>query len=297
MQVIEQQCPYCNARLRLRGPAREGEKLSCPDCSKLLVVESGNTELRLIAAEATPVVLPGSPVASKNRISPTVVAWCVATAVMLPIGWSLLGPDETDSALPATGQPKIATESNGLEPARSSTTKDQPAEGSPGVPESNEPVDSTVSPVGIDPPPPGDKVLAADGQSDELPGPATSGKQVDQNPSDAEPAPTEAEEQASLQAAADATAIASIRRRFSVRLTTYQMQRPVKLRVFLDEVSRLGATWINTNGLGKSLDKLVQVRLTDTTLEAVLTEGLKQVDFQYTLGVTGIRLTTRESPE
>ena len=51
------------------------------------------------------------------------------------------------------------------------------------------------------------------------------------------------------------------------------------------------------SGLGKSLDKLVQVRLTDTTLEAVLTEGLKQVDFQYTLGVTGIRLTTRESPE
>ena len=36
---------------------------------------------------------------------------------------------------------------------------------------------------------------------------------------------------------------------------------------FLNEVSGLGATWINTNGLGESLKKPIQVRLRDATLE------------------------------
>lgn len=275
MRIIEQQCPHCNAKLRLRGPAHGGQKLSCPDCSKPLVVAATSSGVSLTAAATEPTSLPGSSL-SQNKVSPTVVAWSVSGALMLLLGWGLLGPEdptEPPAALePTTPVAKDATQLDRQEPA---LVPVQPV----AEPTSSEPPTDVVS-INAAPPPDEVPPERGSGKEPEVPGeaPAISA------------APTEAERLAAAQAAKEAEAITSIRKRLTLPLASYDMQRPATLRAFVEEMSRLTATWINTNGLGENLDKPVQVKLTETTLEAVLTEGLGQLGLRFEVLPTGIHM-------
>ena len=277
MRILEQQCPHCNAKLRLRGPARGGQKLSCPDCSKPLVVADTSNGVSLTAAATEPTSLPGSPSVSQHRVSPTVVAWSVSGALMLLLGWGLLGPEEPTEP-PAAPKPTtpVAKDTAELDRQEPALVPQQPV----AEPTSSEPPTDAVS---INAAPPPDEVPREVGSEKEA--------EVPVKAPAIPAAPTEAERLAAAQAAREAEAITSIRKRLSLPLASYEMQRPATLRVFVEEMSRLAATWINTNGLGDRLEQQVQVELAATTLDEVLAAGLNQVGLAFEVLPTGIHLS------
>ncbi len=329
MQLLEQQCPYCNARLRLRGPAREAQEFPCPDCAKLLRVQLNGGLTSLVPVETKTL---RSPVASVSKgvtpprkgVSPSLVAWSVAGVLMLGLGWFLLSGsdsvpvgvtgsdvDSTEGPAEEMNQPvELAEQGRAAVVATPSVPSVGDSSPAP-APDSPEPVDGQTAaalnpepkslPIGTDidaPPPPDDKIVATPDSAinAEIPEPPMVGGSVDEpNAIDPAPAPDaasaeDAEAIARARREMDAAKIGATQRRLQTSLVSYEMERPVALRVFLGEVSKLSATWINTNGLEAKLDAMVQVSLGQTTIEAVLTDGLKQVGMAFEILPNGIHI-------
>lgn len=288
MRILEQQCPHCNAKLRLRGPARGGQELSCPDCSNPLVVAVTSDGVSLVASSpAIPTMR--VPAAASNHTSPTVIAWGVAAALLLLLlGWSFWESDEF-STHPAVVEAPVQSESvsSGPEQLEPATPENKPG---PTLPPAPVKIDQPASEIAsVDATPPADEPSETNetsrGTPDELP--ATSTPVA---PPPMKPTLKEDEKLAAAQAAEDAATVATIRERLSIPVGSYHMQQAQSLGVFLDELSRLTATWINTNGFEENLSRPVQVSLTDTTPEAVLAAGLKQAELRFEISRTGLHL-------
>lgn len=309
MQLLEQQCPHCNALLRLRGPVREAQQFTCPDCSRPLKARINGGLTSLVQTELNPFQSPvrqTNQPASSRSVSPALIAWGVAGTLMLAMLWILLGSEGSAPPLVTVagtgvkeeipdapgGEPPEELKPAAIEPAPPAEVTKDPSP--PNVVPVSKPTTNTTIGTGIDAPPPADEPVADSIPAPEEPmGPgiadANDISPTIDTPTAADQSPTRSAEMIARQREEqNAAAVTAIQQRLQTEIVSYEMEQPVRLRDFLDELSKLSATWINTNELGEKLDSTVQVSLKKTTVEAILLDGLRQAGLQFEVLPNGI---------
>lgn len=302
MAVAQHTCPLCNAALRVRTPVRDGESFSCPDCSQDLRFRTGPGETEVVAGQQ-PRDLKISRHTDPSRRS-RLVAWGFSTVLLIVLAVYLAGGTADDAASPggsvSQSSGNDATRGNEKTPTPDAPTTDtaapqQPANEivaaevgeSPGTPDPDAGSDSAEP--GSTPAKPTDSALAE--QATDI-DPAAPVEPSLTEPSTTEPAVTQPpiDPVAAERAAKEQQAIARVREKLDAKLLSYQTPGPVPLGGFLDEVSRLAGTWINTSSVPDTLDKTVSVSLEETTVLEVLEEGLRQSQLHFEIRANGIHL-------
>ncbi len=281
MKVLEQQCPSCRARLRLRGPVRHGQHFQCPDC---------DSDLSLNLEDARPAITVRRATSTATRPGPTnlprMAALGVSGALLIAL-LAFLFSDHTEvppregasAAAPtiAVSEPSPIAEVQANEPTGqrdrslpgpASTPTPEPS------PELSEPVLAQPAPLGSDPVP----VVT---------------QPVIQPPAAVQPTeaqPTEAQRLA----ARDEALAAEVRQKLDMHITAYRHSKPVPLKRFLDEVAALSGVWINPRGASSRESVQIRLSLANCTVGDVLRQGLAQAGLRYEAEGSGVRILPAE---
>lgn len=302
MQILEHQCPRCRTRLRLRGPLRESHEFDCPDCAQPLCLQTRHGDNTLVARERSRALQTAAdrkpaPAGSRHGNTPKIVAWTVSGAILLAFMIYLFS-GETQATSGSAESPDRSATANAPPAIPSDQESAQTSVADSAVPATNPPPDTAENTtpaastlVNIDSPPPDEPsepagTEIAQAAIDETPQATDTPRSSPNAAAAVEPSNAEAE----LAAAREREAITAIRDRMDVRLVRYQTSKPVPLRAFLDELSKLTATWINTQTAGDQLDTLVSVSMENCSARDVLTAGLEQAGYTWHVLANGIHL-------